>query len=621
VSALRDERAGSGRRVFRWTVVSIVLIILFVLVWVGARAMMAREELLGAVPIANKIGTEILSDRADLDADLSELQTRASKASALTSDPIWRMAEFTPFLGTNLTAFREAASLIDDLAVEALPPVSTLSETFSLSSLQPQDGVFQLDVFESAQPLLSQARSALKAADESAASIDTASTIPQIGSAVDQVVVLVANAREVVDGLDTAAMLLPSMLGAEEPRNYLLLSLNNAELRATGGLPGAVAVLEADRGKIQLGATSSATALGEFDLPVLQLTDAERTLYGDVLGTYLHDVNYTPDFARSGELARAMWEERTGQPIDGVLSVDPVALGYILEATGPIDAGAGVSLSADNAADVLLRDAYSMFPDPVEQDAFFAGVTGRIFEAVTRGEANSFALLRSLGRAADENRIHVWSARSAEQELLRGTPVEGAVPTSSDESTGFGVYMNDATGAKMDYYLDGAIAIASGVCRDDGRPNFEVRVQLSSSAPLDAAESLPGYVTGAEAYGVAAGNIRTNLFVYAPAGSVPFSVTIDGEEFAFVAADESDHSVAGVTVELEPGQQAVVSMKFVGVAGAADSVILQHTPMAGDVDTALDTYLDCDDVAPAPIDEGEQSGALGADVGRYNWVS
>ncbi len=42
--------------------------------------------------------------------------------------------------------------------------------------------------------------------------------------------------------------LLPAMLGADSQRRYLLMFQNNAEVRATGGIPGAVAVVTADRG-------------------------------------------------------------------------------------------------------------------------------------------------------------------------------------------------------------------------------------------------------------------------------------------------------------------------------------------------------------------------------------
>jgi hypothetical protein len=590
------QQKNGARVAVRSVAWAVVALLLFVVVWVGIRAFLARDELLGAVPIANEIGTTVLSGDSAVTDELTELQLRASHAAGLTSDPIWRFAEMTPFLGVNLTAFRESASVIDELASTALPPLATLAETFTLDSLQPVDGSMDLSVFQAAGPLLSDARRALDAADASAEQINTADTIPQIGSAVDQVVDLVNEATEVVGGLDTAVSLLPPMLGSGGPRSYLLLSLNNAELRATGGIPGAIAVLEVDHGRVSLGELSSA---------VLPLSDAEEVLYGPLLGTYMQDANYTPDFARTGALAQAMWLERTGQTVDGVVAIDPVALSYVLSATGAIDTGTGITLDAGNAADVLLSKVYAMFPVPAEQDAFFATVTERIFSAITKGDADGRSLVSALTRATGENRIHLWSALPSEQDRLRGTAVEGAVPISAEESTAYGVYFNDATGAKMDYYLDSEISIASAVCRNDRRPTFQVEVKLASDAPADAAYSLPGYVTGAGNYGVAPGNVRTNVFVYAPAGSEPYSVTIDGEEYAFVAAEHGSHSVAGITLELAPQQSSVISMKFVGVAGAAEAVELQHTPMVRDVETTLNGYLDCAEELPAPTGDEE----------------
>jgi hypothetical protein len=602
MGAMHQQQLSGARVAVRWVLWAVAALLLFIVLWVGIRAFMARDELLGAVPIANRINSDVLAGEGSISEDMAELQQRASRAASLTGDPIWRLAENTPFLGVNLTAFREAATIIDELARDALPPLAELAGTFTLDSLQPTDGAVDLSIFSEASPFLNEARLALDSADESAEQINTADTIPQIGSAVDQVVELVDRATGVVRGLDTAVSLLPPMLGADEPRSYLLLSLNNAELRATGGIPGAIAVLKVDDGAVTLGDLSSAGALGEFASPVLPLSPAEEVLYGSLLGTYMQDANYTPDFSRTGALAQAMWSERTGDTVDGVIAVDPVALSYVLAATGDVDTGAGITLTSENAAQILLSDVYAMFPVPAEQDAFFAAVTGNIFAAVTEGQADGKTLVSALSRAAQENRIHVWSAHASEQEQLVGTAVEGAVPVSDADTTAYGVYLNDATGAKMDYYLDGDVAIASNVCRNDQRPTFEVRVRLGSSAPIDAGTSLPGYVTGAGNYGVDPGNIRTNVFVYAPEGSQPFSVTIDGEEYAFVAADHDGHSVAGVTVELAPGQSSVIAMKFVGVAGAPSAVSLQHTPMVRDVTTSLNGYLDCSDLSPAPTD-------------------
>jgi hypothetical protein len=611
MGTMHKRTASRARQLAMWSIALVVVIVLFVAVWIASRALMARDELLGAVPVASRIGSTALSGGDSLSEDLVELQNRAASAASLTSDPIWRATEWVPAVGNNLTAFREAATMIDELASGALPPLGELAGTFSITALSPTDGAFQLDTFVAAQPMIAEALDALEIADARAMKIDTENTIPQIGIAIDQVVDLVGSARSTVQNVDTAVTLLPSMLGLDGPREYLLMSLNNAELRATGGIAGALAVVKADNGKIELGELTTATSVGEFDAPVLELSEAEQTLYGDLLGTFMQDVNYTPNFSRSGELAQSMWLERTGEEIDGVIAIDPVALGYILRATGPIDAGSGITLTSDNATDVLLSGVYSTFLEPEQQDAFFANAMSQIFGTLVGGSHDGHTLVTSLTQGVQENRIHLWSADPAEQEKIVTTQMAGVVPVSTDSTTAFGVYFNDATGAKMDYYLSSGIGVASAVCRNDGRPNFDVTVKLESRAPADAATSLPEYVTANGAYGVAPGNIRTSVFVYAPEGSVPYSVTMDGQEYAFVAANEGNHSVAGVTVDLVPGQQSEVSMKFVGLAGASPAVELQHTPMSSEVLTSLDNYLDCSKIAPAPVDgEEEQSGAF-----------
>jgi len=588
-----------------------LLIVVLAALWVSVRAVMARDELIGAVPLARTISaTAIAADGTDISPDVAELQDRASSAASLTSDPIWRAAELVPFAGQNLTAFRQAASMIDEVASEALPPLVELAQTFTLDSFAPKDGAFDLAPLIAAAPSLSTASGVLASVDAQASTIDTTGTIPQISEAVDQLVGLVAETKSVVDSLDTAAALLPPMLGATEPRKYLLFSLSNAELRSTGGIPGAIAVVNVDNGKLTLGELSSAAGILKFDEEALMLTESEKTLFGDSLGRYMLDVTSTPEFSRTGEIAQAMWQQETGQLVDGIVALDPVALSYILRATGPVEAGAGITLTPDNAAKVLFSDVYSMFADPVEQDAFFGGVTAQIFSAMTNGAADAPTLVKALTEGATENRIHVWSARDDEQTRISTTRLAGTVPISSESHTAFGVYFNDSTGAKMDYYLSSAIGIASGVCRNDGRPNFEIQVKLKSDAPADAATGLPRYVTGgdpvyATGSGVDAGNIRTNIYVYAPAGSVPYSAQIDGTEYVFVASEDGDHSVAGITVELTPQQTSTVTMRFVGLAGAASAVELQHTPMVSPTVTSLDNALDC---ASLPS-EGEQTGA------------
>lgn len=45
---------------------------------------------------------------------------------------------------------------------------------------------------------------------------------------------------------------------------------------------------------------------------MVELTAEERMLFTDKLGTDIRDVNFTPDFPRTGEIIRAMWAIQYG---------------------------------------------------------------------------------------------------------------------------------------------------------------------------------------------------------------------------------------------------------------------------------------------------------------------
>jgi hypothetical protein len=284
---------------------------------------------------------------------------------------------------------------------------------------------------------------------------------------------------------------------------------------------------------------------------------------------------------------------KTGQNIDGIVAIDPVALGYILRATGPIAVGSGVTLTPNNAATFLLSTVYAQIPDTTAQDEFFAGATRSVFGVLTGGHLDSAKLLDALSQSAAEDRIHIWSAKPSEEKILSTSTLAGGLPKSTSKVSAFGVYFDDATGAKMDVYERASIDVASAMCRTDSRPNFAVTVKLHLDAPLDAATSLPTYVTGRYAFGVKPGRVRTNVYVYAPPGAEVFSVKIDGKESAFASAELDGHPVIGAVVEKGPGETATLQFQFVGQANDASTLSLQHTPMSSPVVTSVAGKASC----------------------------
>jgi len=325
---------------------------------------------------------------------------------------------------------------------------------------------------------------------------------------------------------------------------------NLAEVRATGGMPGAFIVVEADRGAIRLVDQGTAAAtLRTFPTPVLPLEQDLLDVHTARLGTFSADVNLTPDFPTAAALTREMYRLRTGRTVDGVLATDPVALAYLLRATGPIAIPGSAPLTAETAVRRLLNEVYLTMPAPEQQDVYFAGVAKAVFEALLGQLGEPRAVVGALARAAGERRMLLWSAHPEEQRELAGTALAGALPTDDGARPTVGVFLNDGSGAKLGYYLTHTATLAVGDCLEEDARELRLRVTLGSTAPRS---GLPKSVTGL----ALSGNpytVRTNLLVFSPTGGAVVDATLDGAEVDVGTGVERDRAVSVVTVDLPPG--------------------------------------------------------------------
>lgn len=548
--------------------------------WISVRGVLAKQALEEAIPLAMEYKSAVVSGDNDkaiqLDRAFSE---RVDSAASLTSDPVWRIAEAVPGIGPNLHAFAEAAAVAKSVSDHAVSRLTDILRDYDLSSFKPVDGAFDLDSVQAVAAPLSDAAAAVATSDDEAAAIPTDNVLPPVRDGVAKLQSALGLAHEGLAAIDRAAKLLPSMLGDEKPRRYFLLFQNPAELRATGGIASAGALILADGGKLDLIQQVSSEDFPHYAEPVTDLPDETESLYGDIMGRYLQDVNLTPNFPLSAQLASTMWQTQFGSDVDGVISVDPVALSYILKATGPIKLDTGDTLDAGNAVRLLLSDVYARYPDPKAQDAFFASAAAMVFEHVSSGHLDVSALMSAITRAGNESRVYVWSTHDEEQKLLEETTLAGRLPISGDEVQRFGVYLNDATGGKMDYYLDTSVGIGSTICRKDERPYYVVSVSLTNAAPKDAADSLPEYVTGGGGYGVTPGNVKTQVNAYAPRGFTSIGMLQNGKATGYRPALDAGYAVSQAYAELKPGETVRLEFGFLGDAPFDGDLTVDITPV------------------------------------------
>lgn len=568
--------ARTAGRVAAWLVAAVLAVAVAAGAWVAVRGMLAVGQLREAEATARAV-TAQLDDPAAAAAALDQVAARTGTARELTGDPVWRAAESLPWAGEQLRAVRVAIGAADDLAATALQPL-VASGTLDPGALRPVDGRFDVAAL---QALAAPAAASADAAAAAAASLDTVDDDALLAPVAEQLASLrrvLGEAAGATDALRRATAVLPAALGAGGPRDYLVVFQNNAEWRSLGGIVGALAVVRTDGGAISLAAQGSSSDFTSYPDSVLPLSDEQRAIFDTKPGRWIQNVTQLPAFGQAAPLARELWARESGsRPVDGVVSVDPVALSYLLRATGPVPLPSGDTLTADTAVPLLLNEVYQRYENPADQDAFFQQAAAAVFAAFASGSADPAVLIEALAQAGAEHRLLVWSADPAEQAVLDGTTLQGALPVTDAATTGFGVYLNDGTGSKMDYYA--AFGATAGWCPTPGTAaEAALTVTIAARAPADAA-SLPRYITGGGAFEVPPGVTRTVAYLYLPAGAeLVFSQELGPASApGFASGTDQGRQVLIWTTELAPGEQATAAVRV--RTPATEALTVRSTPV------------------------------------------
>jgi hypothetical protein len=575
---------GNAKKLPVWLIPGTVAAALIVLAlaataWLMHTADVIKTELQAAQELVPKLKEEVTNDdAASAQKTVSDLIRHTTAAREAAADSLWTVASGLPWIGANFQATQEVAISVDEVARLGAAPLVDVFQRVDWRTLIPLDQGTDLTQIQAVEPQLSSAAHAVSSSAERLKNIQSAALFNNVAEPLIKVREELGSLGASLNAAANAAQIAPAMLGSDDQRNYLLMIQNNAESRASGGIPGALAVLTLDQGRMSLGGQTSASEVGIMS-PVLSVDAEQRQIFSSRLGKFMQDVNLTPDFPTAATTAHEMWEKKTGHRLDGVISVDPVALSYLLEATGPVNidspqleplanSGLPTELNSKNVVPTLLSAVYADIEQPRLQDAYFAGVAREIFTALSSGKGNAKKLIEGITRGSEEGRVLVWSNSPSEQAVIEKYSLSGSVSGPSVSPAQFGVYFNDGTGAKMDYYVKRTVQLTEQ-CASDGYSQVRVRITSTNAAPKDAATSLPEYVTGGGAFGVPAGSVQTNIIAYGPVQSNVEEAFVGGKKTGFASQRHAGRPVGTVTVRLAPGQSSTVEFTF--------GKIVQHT--------------------------------------------
>lgn len=577
--ARRDRRPRRRGRIAAAVLGVLVVAVVAAGVWFARDALVAKRALDAATEDAGVLQRALTDgDQETASATVESLQQHTSEAREHTDGPLWAVASVAPFVGDSVEAVQVASRAVDDIAQDALPPILGLSSGLNAQTFSPEDGRFPLAEFAELTGPVNEAATVLQRTRERVDAIDADGLMDLVSGQMADLQEKVATAETTTSGAATALRLAPTMLGADEPQTYVLIFQNNAESRSTGGIPGAASLVRAENGELTFERQFNVSDLDDFDDdPVVDVTDAELRTYGSSVASDFRDINLTPDFPRTGEIAAAMVEESFGEEVDGVLSVDPVALSYLLRGIGSVRLPDGTRLTADNAAEQLLNTVYLRYPDGAQQDLFFAAAAERIFQRVFSGRGDARQTLAGLREAERERRLMLWSADESVQAELAGTRLSGALPEDTGQPR-VGAYVSDATSSKMQYYLDWDTKVAATACSDDQSQTLEVTTTLISTAPEDVS-GLPRYVTGT-GHRADRGSQQINLRLFAPHGGEIGTVLVDGVERPFTNGSAGERPAAIVGLTIAPQERVNITVEMTSGPDQPGDTVVTTTPGA-----------------------------------------
>ena len=546
--------------------------------WLGVTALLARSQLKQVRAEAHTLGAQLsASNWPAARVTSADLATHAHRANQLTSGPVWALAAALPSGGEPLKTIRGITAGADSLGRGALPQLVDAAQRLNPRTLRRPDGSIDLSRIAAVAPAIASASDVVAHATKTISGLPRHTWVSSIDAAYADALSQVTAVNSSLKSADLAVRILPAVLGSGGPKRYFLAFQNEAEARGTGGLPGAFAIVEANHGKLAFTRMESDTTLQGVAATVNFGPDYHLLYDGAATTTLYVNGNLSPNFPYAAQIWASMWKKHSGQQVDGVIAVDPTALGYLLAVTGPATLPDKTQISGTNAVALTQATSYAEFPGTspaaiAQRKAYQLGIASAASKKILGARGELTALVQAAGKAAGERRLLLWSADPAVQADLAQTSVAGIIPTTTAPYVGLSI-VNDG-GTKLDYYLDRSLTWQAASCGPT-RPTT-VTITLTNNAP---ASGLPPYVTlrgDARSYPIKSGDNRLEVSYLATQGALMQGVTIAGRPGTASIGSVHGHPVYTIDLELPRGTSRTIVLHLSEPTGTGAPIVLRQ---------------------------------------------
>ena len=165
----------------------------------------------------------------------------------------------------------------------------------------------------------------------------------------------IQNIKNIMDGAVVAVgqgkpliKALPSLLGEDEGKKYLMLFQNDAELRPTGGFLTYYSVFRVEEGDIKIDSSSDIYSLDNSIAYHTSASPIIKKYFPSVTQAFIRDSNLSPDFVTSMNDFKALYQKSSQKTdVDGIIAIDTHFFVNMIRILGEVDAD-GLKFTADN---------------------------------------------------------------------------------------------------------------------------------------------------------------------------------------------------------------------------------------------------------------------------------
>ena len=455
---------------------------------------------------------------------LESVVRQARAADSLTHDPVWSIVAAVPGIGSPIATTQGMTRAVRDLAEQGMPALVVAADTVHPAKLL-SGGRLDVAGLQKAEPSLADAARTLRTQRDEVAALRP-SWFGPVADARAELSTELASLADASTAAADAARIVPPMLGLNGPRRYFVAFQNPAEARASGGLLDAFAILVADGGRVRVERVGANTQLPELTRDITGVDDGFVERYAQIGATSAWlEANVSPHFPDVATAWAQMWNQATGEQIDGAVAFTPKALAAVLAATGPVQAPGIGSVDAGRIEDLVLHEQYVMPNLGDARKPLMLGVGKAAIDALLAGRVSTSALLPGLRSSAEGGYVLVHSRKLDEQAELVAAGIAGAVDDTA-RPYAQAVIVN-AAGNKLDSWLDSSLDYKVMSCTASSR-TVRLTVVLRNDAPTT---GLPPYVTirsDLPAYPVRPSQNRSAVEVLLTRGATLRQATLDG---------------------------------------------------------------------------------------------